>query len=196
MRSRQRFASRGIGVGMRHFLQYTVVLLYLSVLAATAAERYGEWSLEQPRSSVLTLMLKQSVSFDDKIATSEFGFICDRRKKSGIVGAILIPFDGTFENRQSVFPVLIQRNDDQYDPSDLLQHWKNGTEYIFLESKEDIDELAAFLKASDGDGVKTIHIFFPYELDASPQIGNHIGIKVSRFSDGFSAFQMACDKSQ
>jgi hypothetical protein len=179
---------------MRYFLLYTAVALYLNVLAATAADLYGEWSLEQPRSSVLMLTFKQSVSFDDKLATSEFGFICDRREKSWIVGAILIPFDGTFENRQSVIPVLIQRNDDQYDPSDLLQHWKNGTEYIFLESKDDVDELASFLKASDGDGAKTIHIFFPNDLDASPQIGSHIAIKVSGFSDGFSAFQMACER--
>ena len=47
-------------------------MLYLSVPAAIAAARYGEWLLEQPRSSVLTLTFKQSASLDNKVATSEF----------------------------------------------------------------------------------------------------------------------------
>jgi hypothetical protein len=63
-----------------------------------------------------------------KIATSEIGFICDQRDKSANVGALLIPVDGTFKNRQRIIPVLIQKNSDQYESSDLLQHWKNGTE--------------------------------------------------------------------
>ena len=68
-----------------------------------------------------------------------------KRKDQRVVGVILIPFDGTFQNDQEVIPVLIQKNADQYvDPSDLLQNWKNGTEYIFLEAKDDVDELASF----------------------------------------------------
>ena len=81
---------------MRRFLLSTAVMLYLSVPAAIAAARYGEWLLEQPRSSVLTLTFKQSASLDNKVATSELGFVCDQGDKSGIVGAVLIPFDGTF----------------------------------------------------------------------------------------------------
>ena len=56
---------------MRHFLLYTAVVWYFSVPAATAAVRYGEWLLEQPRSFVLTLSFKQSAPLNDKIATSE-----------------------------------------------------------------------------------------------------------------------------
>ena len=48
--------------------------------------------------------------------------------------------------------------------SNLLQRWKNGTDYMFLEAKDDVDELALFLKTNDADGVKTIHIFFPHDL--------------------------------
>ena len=73
---------------------------------------------------------------------------------------MLIPVDGTFENRQRVIPVLIQKNKNQYDPSDLLQHWKNGTEYIFVESADDVDKLTSFLKANEMDGVKSMHFFF------------------------------------
>ena len=119
---------------MRRSLLYTALALYLSVLSAAAADRYGEWLLEQPRSSMLTLSFKQSVPLNDKIATSELGFICDQRNNSNVVGVILIPVDdGTFENRQRIIPVLIQKNKDRSDPSDLVQHWNNGTEYIFLE---------------------------------------------------------------
>jgi hypothetical protein len=179
---------------MRRCLPYTALALYFSVFSATAADRYGEWLLEQPRSSVLTLSFKQSVPLNDKIATSELGFICDQNDKS--IGVILIPVDGTFENRQRIIPVLIQKNKDRYDPSDLVQHWNNGTEYIFLESNDDADKLASFLKANEADGVKSVHFFFPNDSDAGPQIANHVVVDVSRFSDGFAAFKMACDKSQ
>src|SRR5260221_1740308 len=106
---------------MRRFLLYTASALYFSVVAASAADRYGDWLLEQPRSSVLTLSFKQSVPLNDKIATSELGFICDQNDKS--IGVILIPVNGTFESRQVLIPVLIQKNKDRYDPTDLLQHW-------------------------------------------------------------------------
>jgi hypothetical protein len=174
------------------FLLCTALVLYFSVPAATAGERYGEWLLEQPRSSVLTLTFKQSIPRGDKLATSELGFVCDKRDGLEIVGAVLIPFDGTFEYRQNVIPVLFQKNSKQHDPSDLLQRWRNGTDYVFSEWKDDIDELASFLKTNDADGVKTIHIFFPRDPDASSQVSTHTAINVSGFSDGFGAFRMAC----
>jgi hypothetical protein len=148
-----------VGLDMRRLLLSTALVLYFSVPAATAAERYAEWLLEQPRSSVLTLTFKQSVPRADKFATSELGFVCDKRDGLGIVGAVLIPFDGTFEYRQNVIPVLFQKNSKQHDPSDLLQRWRNGTDYIFSEWKDVIDELASFLKTNDADGVKTTYPF-------------------------------------
>ena len=130
---------------MRRFLLYTALALNFSALAVTATDRYGGWLLEQPRSSVRTLSFKQSVQLNNKIETLELGFICDRRKDSKSVGVILIPFDGTFQSDQEVIPVLVQKNADQHGPSDLLQKWKNGAEYIFLEAKDDVDELASFI---------------------------------------------------
>ena len=60
-----------------------------------------------------------------------------------------------------MIPVLIQKNADQYvGPSDLLQKWKNGAEYIFLEAKDDVDELASFMKANEMDGAKSVHFVF------------------------------------
>jgi len=104
---------------MFRFLLYPALALHFSVLGATAADRYGEWLLEQPRSFVLTLSFKQSVPLDNNIATSELGFICDQRDNSKNVAAILVPFDGTFENQRGAIPVLIQKNSDQFDTSDL-----------------------------------------------------------------------------
>jgi hypothetical protein len=181
---------------MRRFLLYNALTLFLSVLTATAADRYGEWLLEQAGSSVLSLSFKESVPLQNKIATSELGFLCHQGDKSKSVGVILIPFDGTFENKQDAIPVLIQKRSDQYNRSDLLQHWKNRTDYIFLESKDDVDELASFLKANETDGVKSIHFFFPNDGDAGPQNSNHIVVDVSGFSDGFSAFEKACAPAQ
>ena len=173
---------------MRRFLLYTALALYFSLHSAPAADRFGEWLLEQPRSFVLTLSFKKSVPLNNKIATSELGFICDQRAKSNVVGVILIPVDGTFENRHRIIPVLIQKNKDRYDPSDLVQHWNNGTEYIFLESNDDADKLASFLKANEADGVNSVHFFFPNDTEDGSKIANHIAINVSGFSDGFGAF--------
>jgi hypothetical protein len=58
---------------MVRFLLNTALALYLSVLPATAADRYGGWLIEQPRSSVRTFSFKQSVHLNNKILTSELG---------------------------------------------------------------------------------------------------------------------------
>ena len=146
---------------MFRFLFYPALALNFCVFGANAAERYGEWLLEQPRSSVLTLSFKQSAPFDDKIATSELGFICDQRDNSKNVAVILIPLDGTFKNERGAIPVLIQKNSYQFDSSDLSQKWKDGTEYIYSESEADVDELASFLKASETQRCKICSLLFP-----------------------------------
>ena len=181
---------------MFRFLLYPALALHFSGLGANAAERYGEWLLEQPRSSVLTLSFKQSAPLDDKMATSELGFICDQRDNSKNIAVILIPLDGTFKNERAAIPILTQKNSDQYDSSDLSQKWKNGTEYIYSESEADVDELASFLKASETNGVKSVHFFFPNDLGHGPKISSHLAINVSGFSDGLGAFQTACNGSQ
>jgi hypothetical protein len=95
-----------------------------------------------------------------------------------------------------VIPVLIQKDADQYDPSDLLQNWKNGAEYILVESKDDVDEFASFMKANEMDGAKSVHFVFPNNPREGPQTSKHIAINVSGFSNGFVAFRMACASSQ
>ena len=181
---------------MLRFLLYTALALNFSALAATATDRYGGWLLEQPRSSVRTLSFKQTVQLNNKIETLELGFICDQRKSSKSLGVILIPFDGTFQNDRNVVPVLIQKNADQYDPSDLLQNWNNGVEYIFSEAKDDVDGLVSFMKADEMDGAKSVYFIFPNDTSDGPQTLNHVAINVSGFSNGFDGFRMACASSQ
>jgi len=188
--------ARSVGANMVRFLLYGALALNFSPLTASAADRYGGWLLEQPRSFVRTLSYKQTVKLNDKIETSELGFICDQRKSSKSVGVILIPFDGTFNSDQDVIPVLIQKNAEQYDPSDLLQNWKNGAEYIFLDSKGDVDELATFMKAMETDGASSVHFVFSNDISDGPQTSNDIAINVSGFSDALDAFQMVCASSQ
>jgi hypothetical protein len=68
-----------------------------------------------------------------------------------------------------VVPVLIQKNADQYAPSDLLQNWRNGIEYIFLEATYDVDQLATFMKTNEMDGAKSVHFVFPNDTSDGPQ---------------------------
>jgi hypothetical protein len=174
---------------MRRCLLYAALMLYFSGAFATAQQRYGAWSLEYPRSSVVTLSFKRSIALHNEVATSELGFICDQDDHSRLV-AILVPFDGTFENRRDVVPVIIRRRNDT--PFDLLQKWKNGSEYIFLDTQDEVHELASFLKAEEADSEKSVHFYFPKDADAGLQNANHIVIDVSGFSDGFSTFQKTC----
>jgi hypothetical protein len=189
-------AARIVGINMVRFLLYIALALNFTAFAVTAADRYGGWLIEQPRSSVRTFSFKQSVQLNNKILTSELGFVCDQRKSSKSVGVILIPFDGTFQNDRNVVPVLIQKNADQYAPSDLLQNWRNGIEYIFLEATDDVFRLATFMKANEMDGAKSVHFAFPNDTSDGPQTSNHIAINLSGFSDGFDAFQIACTSPQ
>jgi len=174
---------------MRRSLLCAALMLYFSAAFATARERYGAWLLEYPRSSVVTLSFKRSVALDNEVATSELGFICDQGDHPRLV-AIFVPFDGTFENWRDVVPILIRRGSD--NPFDLLQKWKNGNEYIFLDTKDEIRELASFLKAEETDSEKSTHFYFPKDADAGLQNANHIVVDVWGFSDGFDVFQKSC----
>ena len=172
---------------------YVASLLYFSFLTAAPADRYGDWSVEQRSNSVLTLSFKQSAQVGNQLTTSEIAIICEKREDSKFLGAILIPFDGTFENQHDTVPVLVQKNENQYDHSDLLQKWQNGTnDYIFSGSKEDVDELTTFITASEANGVRSIHFFFPNDPEDGPQMSLHLAISVAGFSQASSAFQKAC----
>jgi hypothetical protein len=95
---------------MRRLGLYVALALAVYGLPATAAERFGQWSLEQPGDFVSALTFKRSISFDDRIATSELAFVCNQ--ENIYLAVLLIPLDGTFKNRQKSLPVVIQKNED------------------------------------------------------------------------------------
>jgi hypothetical protein len=121
--------------------------------------------------------------------------VCNPENK--YVGVILVPFEETFKNQQIAIPVVIQKNEDQYDRSDLLQqHWKNGIDYIFLESPDEQEELASYLMKRESEGVKSVHFYFPNDPSAGQQISVHIVIDILGFSSGSEAFKKQCEQLQ
>jgi hypothetical protein len=181
---------------MVRFLLYTALALNFGAPAVTAADRYGGWLLEQPRSSARTLSFKQSVQLNDEIGTSELGFICDQRKNSESVGVILIPFDGTFQSDQDAIPVRIQKNAHRIWSFRSFAELEKRRGIYLLGIEDDVDELASFMKANEMNGAKSVHFVFSNDLRDGPQTSNHIAIDVSGFSNGFDAFRMACASSQ
>jgi hypothetical protein len=149
---------------MVRFLLYTALALNFGAPAVTAADRYGGWLLEQPRSSARTLSFKQSVQLNDEIGTSELGFICDQRKNSESVGVILIPFDGTFQSDQDAIPVRIQKNADRIWSFRSFAELEKRRGIYLLGIEDDVDELASFMKANEMNGAKSVHFVFLNDL--------------------------------
>ena len=182
---------------MRRYLSFCIpVALYLAGLTVAMAEDHGKWELEQRRSFIFTLSYKQSVSINNQTVTSELAFLCDQRNKLDVVGTILIPFDGTFESHQDPIPVLIQKKSDEYSPSDLLQKWKNGSDFIFLDGTDDVADLIALLKEKDAESDRSVHFYFPNGLDTGQQTSNHIVIDATGFAGRFSDFEKGCNSPQ
>ena len=163
-------------------------------LATAASERFERWSLEQPGDFIFALSFKRSISFDDRTATSELAFLCNQEEK--YVAVLLIPLDGTFTSRHKATPVSIQKIEDQSGPTDLMQRWEDGPGYIFLESPDDQEELASYLKDREAEGVKSVHFYFPNDLDASTQTTNHMVVDVAGFSSGVATFTSRCEQAQ
>jgi hypothetical protein len=180
---------------MRRFGLYAAVILYVCGLsAAQAAERFGQWSLEQPEDFIFALSFKRSVLFDERTGASELAFVCNQEKKD--VAVLLKPLDGTFASRHEAIAVAIQKIEEQSNQSDLMQRWENGRGYIFLESPDEQEELAVYLKDREAEGVKSVHFYFPNDLDTGTQITNHIVIGLAGFSDGVAAFTKRCEQTQ
>jgi hypothetical protein len=171
---------------------YTRHALCVYGLPATAGERFGQWSLEQPGDFVFALSFKRSLSSDDRTATSELAFVCNQENK--YVAVLLIPLYGTFKNRQTSILVVVQKTEVQSDTSDLMQRWENGPGYIFLEAPDEQEELASYLKDKEAEGVKSIHFYFPNDLGAGTTT-NHMVVDLAGFSGGVAAFTKRCEGS-
>jgi hypothetical protein len=92
---------------------------------------------------------------------------------------MLLPFDWLFENQHEIVPVLIEKNEDELEQSDILQQWHNvANDYIFSISKPDVEELTLLIRAREAEGVKSIHFFIPNDSEDGPQSSLHIPIGV------------------
>jgi hypothetical protein len=107
-----------------------------------------------------------------------------------------VPFDGTFESHQDPIPVSIQRKSDEYGPSDLLQKWKNGSEFLFSDVKDDVADLIALLKEKDTEPDRSVHFYFPNGFDSGQQTSNHIVVDASGFAAKFAEFENDCTSSR
>jgi hypothetical protein len=179
---------------MRLFALYAAAILYVCGLSVTlAAERFGQWSLEQPNDFVFALSFKRATLFDDRTAASQLAFVCNQEKKDV---AVLMPLDRTSASRHEAIPVAIRKIEEKSDQSDLMQRWEKGPGYIFLESPDEQEELATYLKGREAEGVKSVHFYFPNDLEEGMQATNHIIIEVPGFSGGVAAFTHRCEESQ
>jgi hypothetical protein len=128
-------------------LLYAILGLCFGGVAATATDRFGEWSLDRLRSNVVTLSYTQSTTLDDNnIGTAELGFICIEKDGSRNFGATLLPFEEAFENAQDPVVVLIHKGQ-YYASPDLSQKWQNAYDYLILESQDEIDALVEYLRS-------------------------------------------------
>jgi hypothetical protein len=108
----------------------------------------------------------------------------------------MVPFDGTFESHQDPIPVSILRKSDKYGPFDLLQKWKNGSEFLVLDVNDDIADLIALLKEKDTGSDTSVHFHFPNGLDNGQQTSNHIVVDASGFAASFAEFEKGCASAQ
>jgi hypothetical protein len=60
-----------------------------------------------------------------------------------------------------------------------MQRWENRPGYIFLESPDEQEELASYLKDREAEGVKSVYFYFANDLDASTQTTNHMVVDVA-----------------
>ena len=121
-------------------------------------------------------------------------FICNQQSKY-VVG-VLAPSPGTFKNEQESISLAIQKSEDGYDPSDLLQRWENEGEYIFSEIPGEQEDLTSYLKDRESEGVTSVHFYFPNGLDTGTGTTNHVVIDLSGFSRGLETFKKRCEQPQ
>jgi hypothetical protein len=60
--------------------------------------------------------------------------------------------------------VAVQRTENDFDSSDLLQQWDNEGDYIFAERPDELDKFKSYLKAQEADGIKSVNFYFPSDL--------------------------------
>ena len=139
------------------------------------------------------MAFKRSIPMQNGVGPG-LAFICNQQSKY-VVG-VLAPSPGTFKNEQESISLAIQKSEDGYDPSDLLQRWENEGEYIFSEIPGEQEDLTSYLKDRESEGVTSVHFYFPNGLDTGTGTTNHVVIDLSGFSRGLETFKKRCEQPQ
>jgi hypothetical protein len=80
--------------------------------------------------------------------------------KFGVVGAMLVPSDGTLESDHDRIPLLILRQADDIGRFDLSQKWRNASDFFFTDSSEDLSDLVTLLMDKRTDADTSVHFRF------------------------------------
>jgi hypothetical protein len=169
-------------------IPFTAFVLCFSGSIVFATDQYGEWTLERPATNAIALSYRDIRPIDN---VAELDFTCDRHD-TGKIGAMLIPFEGTYDNQQDDVPVLVQKSAETTTPFDLSMKWRNGFKYIFLNDQDLMNKLTMYLKGNEANGTEYVHFFFSGDFNGRLDILNHMVINLSGFSDGFAALNTAC----
>jgi hypothetical protein len=70
-----------------------------------------------------------------------------------------------------------------------LQRWENEGEYIFSEIPDEQEDPTSYLKVREAEGFKSVHFYFPNDLDATTPTTNHVVIDLPGFSSGLETFK-------
>jgi hypothetical protein len=83
--------------------------------SVTAAERFGQWSLEFQEEGVVALKLKPSISLDDGFEAPEVAFVCNQESsyvlalvapsRGTVFGAVLMTLSGSFASYDRDDPI-------------------------------------------------------------------------------------------
>jgi hypothetical protein len=180
---------------MRLFLLCAAIIFFGCGLSLSqASERFGRWALEKPEDFIFALLFTRSTLSDENTARPRLAFISDQEKKD--VSVVML-FDGMSAARlNEAVPVALRKIRGKSDQSDLLQRWESGPGYIFLESPDEQEVFATYLKDREAERVKSIHLYILNEFEADKQRTKHFVVDLPGFSHGVAAFTNRCERSQ
>jgi hypothetical protein len=177
---------------MRTFLSYCFALIatYVEANVPSVKDDVSKWTVERRR-TLLTFSYKQTALIDNKATTSELTFLCDQGSEFGVVGVMLVPFEGTFDGDQDPVPVLVLRQGSDTGRSDLSQKWRNANEFLFSDSFEDLSDLINLLMDKSSDADTSVH--FRFSSGGGGQLKSyHIVVDAEGFGARFAEFENEC----
>ena len=169
----------------------SIVMVAERAAAQDSSESFADWSLKKMRTG-FSLDYRAYSSQGGAIKTANFAFACDR---AGKIGAIIIPFESTYDNQKQSISVYIERSHDPTASPHLTQQWGNGYKYIFLNGDDQVGALANYLKAAEADGEEAVEVLFAGNFNGRTDVLK-IVVGLSDFSKGFSRLEAVCAETK